>query len=168
MGRAVEHQAEHRQCPLAQGLQAEQGVVEGAQAAAGHQQHGQPPALQLLDLQPVAAQGHQHPAGGLHHQGPCPCGQLKALGLDRHPIQFGGPVGREGPAEPVGLRQQAIGGLRQQPRQAAAVAPTLEAALHGLPVVGAQPLHQPGAHHRLAHIGVGAAHHQPGGLGFCA
>ena len=43
MERAIQHQAQQGNRALAQGLHRQQGVVEGAQAAAGYQQHRQPP-----------------------------------------------------------------------------------------------------------------------------
>ena len=158
--RTVEHQAQQMQPPAAQGFHRQQGVVERAQATAGHQQHRQPPHGQLVDLQPVPPQGHQQAAGGFHHQGPGHRRQGQPGRIDPDPFALGGPVGRYRRPQAVGLRQQAFGGELQQGLQPARVAAALQAALHRFPVVGAQALHHQGADDGLAHVGVGAADHQ--------
>ena len=58
---AIEDQSQHGQVSPLQGLQAQQGVIEGAETATRHQQLV-PPALQLIDLQPLPGQGTIRPA----------------------------------------------------------------------------------------------------------
>ena len=77
-------------------------------------------------------------------------------------VQLGGPMGRHGIEEAVGLRQDPLDWPVQPALHAVSVAlAVVQAALHRFPVVGAKALYQQGAHHRLAHVGVGAADHQP-------
>ena len=86
----------------------------------------------------------------------------KDAALDTKAVQFGGPVGGNGVGEPVTLRANALSRKTQQGLDPTAVAAVLDAALHRLPVVGAKPLHEQGAHHGFAHIGIGAANNQLG------
>ena len=137
-------------------------MVQSSQATAGHQYHRQLPLGHLLDLKPVPSQRHEQPPGGFNHQRPRNLGKDKTLWLDTPAVQFGGPVGRNGFAEPVTLRANALSGKGKQGLDPTAVAAVLDAALYRLPVVGAKSLHEQGAHHGFAHIGIGAANNQLG------
>ena len=157
MGRSIQDQPQHRQISPLQGLQAQQGVIQGAQTAARHQHNRQLPALQLIDLQPLPGQGNHQTAGGLHHQGVIDPGTVESVWVEHNAVQFGRPVGRDRLLEGEGLRQDPVGAEIQQGLYPMAVAPTVQPALHRLPVMGLQALHQPGADHGFAHVGIGAA-----------
>jgi len=93
VGRPIEDDSKHRELALAQGLQAQQGVIEGAQSASCHEHDRAAPSLQLVELQPPTCQGNHQATGGFHHEGTVHLGQCECLGVQDHAVTFGGPVG---------------------------------------------------------------------------
>ena len=108
----VEHQAQHRNAPPAQGLQAQQGVVDGAQPGPGHQHHRQRPFRHHVNLQQMAGDGHHQTPCQLHHQRfvLLVFWRPEALTLQNNSLLLGSPVGRCGMLETIGLRHNGAAG----------------------------------------------------------
>ena len=163
MERSVQHQSQHGNGTVPQGFESQQCVVEGAEATAGHQHQGQAPTADLLNLQPVPAQGGHHPAGRFQHQGLVPSGQAQPLGINQQLFLFRRPMGGNRGLQPVALLQDSPWRQAEHLLHPLAVTAIGEPALNWFPVAGCQSLDQQRTDHGLAHIGIGASDDQTHG-----
>ena len=142
---AAHDHAQHRDASAAQRLQAEQRVVDGAQAAARGQHHGHAQPRDQVDHHVPVIDRHVQAAGAFHDQ--------RRVGVRRHDgggVQLGvfqrrGRPGRQRRLQYVGRQVQALGRQLRQPGHRVGVAGFFgHAGLHRLPVIGIPGTRQDG------------------------
>ena len=107
---ADEQDAVQRHAAGAQGFDRQQGVIDSAEASVrAHSTTGRAPDLEQIDLQIIGrGDRHHQPAGAFDDQPAVDLRQGQVIEIDRHAIELGRTVRRQGRAKDIGFRQETI------------------------------------------------------------
>src|SRR5258708_17121793 len=154
---------EKRNAASTQRLYRQEAVINRSERRPGTEHHWFAPLCNDIDINDIACQRHQHPAGPLHDQRPVRIRQNERLRIDGNAINLGSKMWRSRRLQPIGLRQHALFRQTGKPQDRLPVRLLQETGLDRFPIDCSKSTGERSSKNSLANAGIGTSYNDARG-----